>query len=218
MLTPDLDDPSKSWGCLGLTYKVAQSIGLHRDNKIWNLSEEEARDRRRVFWELQSLDTWQALGYGRPPSLVRPHFDCPQPFDTEDSLGHPPHFHRSVLLIQDANAGTDSFCAHRWKHHYIAEGVMNILDKALIPHSQHSVSPPHAIILKLDTKVRSCAIPAKLQMKDANARGQADDMLLLQHYTSMVRVSITPFTVMDPIVLAIKGILLDVPPSRLDTL
>jgi len=93
-LSDESDDPSKSWGCLGLTYKVAQSIGLHRDNRIWNLSEEEAMDRRRVFWELQSLDTWQALGYGRPPSLVRPHFDCPQPFDTEESLGHPPHFHR----------------------------------------------------------------------------------------------------------------------------
>lgn len=61
---------------------------------------------------------------------------------------------------------------------------MNILDQALIPNS--ATSPPHATILKLDTKVRSCAIPAKLQLKDAAARSQVDDMLLLQHYTSMV--------------------------------
>ena len=74
--------------------QVAQSIGLHRNGKSWNLSEEESLDRRRVFWELQALDVWQALGYGRPPSLVKPHFDCPQPFDTEESLGHPPNFHR----------------------------------------------------------------------------------------------------------------------------
>jgi hypothetical protein len=62
---------------------------------------------------------------------------------------------------------------------------MNILDHALIPQNT-AASPPHATILKLDTKVRSCAIPAKLQMKDAAARGEADDMLLLQHYTAMV--------------------------------
>jgi hypothetical protein len=62
---------------------------------------------------------------------------------------------------------------------------MNILDQALVPNP--AASPPHATILKLDTKVRSCAIPAKLQMKDAAARSQADDMLLLQHYTAMVR-------------------------------
>jgi len=61
---------------------------------------------------------------------------------------------------------------------------MNILDQALIPNA--ATSPPHAIILKLDTKIRSCAIPAKLQLKDSAARGQADDMLLLQHYTAMV--------------------------------
>ncbi|KAG8876521.1 hypothetical protein FS842_006006 [Serendipita sp. 407] len=164
-LSDDSGDPSKSWGCLGLTFKVAQSIGLHRDGKIWNLGEEEAQDRRRVFWELQAVDTWQALGYGRPPSLVRPHFDCPQPFDTEESLGHPPNF-------------------HRWKHHYMSEGIMSILEHALISNSK--TSSPHSIILKLDTKIRSCTIPAKLQLKDANSRNQADEMLLLQHYTSML--------------------------------
>ena len=64
---------------------------------------------------------------------------------------------------------------------------MNILDQALISNSQSATSPPHATILKLDTKIRSCSIPVKLQLKDAEARIQADDMLLLQHYTSMVR-------------------------------
>lgn len=158
-------DPSKSWGFLGLTFKIAQSIGLHRDGRGWNLPEEEALDRRRTFWELQALDSWQAMNWGRPPSITKMHLDCPQPFDTEESLGHPPHF-------------------HRWKHHYVSEGIMNILDQVLIPHT--TTSPPHAIILKLDTKIRSCAIPAKLQLKDASARAQADDMLLLQHYTSML--------------------------------
>ena len=67
---------------------------------------------------------------------------------------------------------------------------MNILDQALIPNTTGSA--PHAIILKLDTKIRSCAIPAKLQLKDAAARAQADDMLLLQHYTSMVSDSLYP--------------------------
>ncbi|PVG01914.1 hypothetical protein CPB86DRAFT_870615 [Serendipita vermifera] len=164
-LLDDQRDPAKSWGCLGLTFKVAQSIGLHRDGRTWGMSEEDIMDRRRVFWELQALDVWQALGYGRPPSMMRPHFDTPQPFDTEESLGHPPHF-------------------HRWKHHYTSEGIMNILDQVLITNS--NTIPPHSIVLKLDTKIRSCTIPAKIQLKDAGARSQADDMLLLQHFTSML--------------------------------
>ncbi|KAG8857936.1 hypothetical protein FRB91_010632 [Serendipita sp. 411] len=61
---------------------------------------------------------------------------------------------------------------------------MSILEHALISNSK--TSSPHSIILKLDTKIRSCTIPAKLQLKDANSRNQADEMLLLQHYTSML--------------------------------
>lgn len=58
---------------------------------------------------------------------------------------------------------------------------MNIMEQALI--SSSSTTPTHATILKLDTKVRSCAIPAKL--KDLKLAAH-DEMLLLQHYTSMV--------------------------------
>ena len=73
-----------------------QKLGMHRDGKKWNLPEEEAIERRRIFWEIESMDCWQAMGYGRPPSLVRPHFDTTQPFDTEESLGHAPQFFRLV--------------------------------------------------------------------------------------------------------------------------
>ena len=95
-LADDSGDPSKSWGCLGLTFKLMQKLGMHRDGKKWNLPEEEAIERRRLFWEIESMDCWQAMGYGRPPSLVRPHFDTTQPFDTEESLGHAPQFFRLV--------------------------------------------------------------------------------------------------------------------------
>lgn len=63
---------------------------------------------------------------------------------------------------------------------------MAILEQALISNSSAATSPPYATILKLDSKVRSCAIPAKLQLKDPAARSQADEMLLLQHYTAHV--------------------------------
>jgi hypothetical protein len=48
----------------GLVIRAAQSIGLHRDGKVLNLSPFESEIRRRLWWRLLSLDGRAAEDYG----------------------------------------------------------------------------------------------------------------------------------------------------------
>ena len=73
--------------------------------------------------------------------------------------------------------------ADSWKHHYISEGIMNVLDQALINSS--ATTTTHATILKLDQKIRSCAIPLKLKL-NPETRATADEMAILQYYVAIV--------------------------------
>ncbi|KAI5459326.1 fungal-specific transcription factor [Mariannaea sp. PMI_226] len=52
------------WTLNGLAIRAAQSIGLHRDGRVLNLSPFEAEIRRRLWWRLLSLDGRAAEDYG----------------------------------------------------------------------------------------------------------------------------------------------------------
>ena len=60
---------------------------------------------------------------------------------------------------------------------------MNVLDQALINNS--ATTTTHATILKLDQKIRSCAIPLKLKL-NPETRATADEMAILQYYVAVV--------------------------------
>lgn len=60
---------------------------------------------------------------------------------------------------------------------------MNVLDQALISNS--ATTTTHATILKLDQKIRSCAIPLKLKL-NPDTRASADEMAILQYYVAVV--------------------------------
>jgi hypothetical protein len=76
------------WTIMGIAVKMAQSIGLHRDNSRWNVDPSEAQRRRELFWELYTYDSWQCMTFGRPPSFSLAHMDCrmPYPPDVSDDL------------------------------------------------------------------------------------------------------------------------------------
>ncbi|KAJ3504637.1 hypothetical protein NLJ89_g7836 [Agrocybe chaxingu] len=86
-----------AWGLMGLTAKLAQSIGLHRNGGKSKVIPEELEKRRSLFWELLYLDARLSLSLGRPPSLSINHMDCPRPSyppdedcDISESLHHSP--------------------------------------------------------------------------------------------------------------------------------
>lgn len=67
------------WPMLGLAQKHAVALGLHRDGQNWNLPKEEVDERRRVFFELDTYETLQALCLGRPRSLASHAIDTKAP-------------------------------------------------------------------------------------------------------------------------------------------
>ncbi|KAG5643330.1 hypothetical protein DXG03_001180 [Asterophora parasitica] len=48
-----------TWAIMGLSTKLAQSVGLHRDCARWKLPPAEVQKRRALFWELFITDCWQ---------------------------------------------------------------------------------------------------------------------------------------------------------------
>lgn len=41
-------------------------MGMHRDGTRWNLPQEVVEERRKVFWECNAADTFQAHCFSRP--------------------------------------------------------------------------------------------------------------------------------------------------------
>ncbi|RXW23973.1 hypothetical protein EST38_g1865 [Candolleomyces aberdarensis] len=126
------------WGIMGITIKVAQSIGLHRDSGKWKVDSAETQRRRELFWELFTYDSWQCYTFGRPPSFALPHIDTKMPY--LDSLG-------------DENA------FNAWKHRFSSECMNLFHDQAF-----GAKTPTYATVLQLDRKMRAFPVPPILQV------------------------------------------------------
>ncbi|KAF8899636.1 fungal-specific transcription factor domain-containing protein [Gymnopilus junonius] len=126
------------WATMGLTVKVAQSIGLHRDSGKWKVDAVETIRRRELFWELFTYDSWQCFTFSRPPSFFPPHFDTKMP--------HP-----------DDNSDENSF--NNWKYRFSSECMTLLHDQAF-----GAKMPTYATVLQLDRKLRAFPVPPILQV------------------------------------------------------
>ncbi|KAJ7701867.1 fungal-specific transcription factor domain-containing protein [Mycena rosella] len=128
-----------TWAIFGLSTKLAQSIGLHRDSSRWNLKPAEVQKRRALFWELFITDCWQALATGRLPTFSLPFVDCELPHDVDQTL---------------TEEGTPQSSFPYWKARFGAECVSAVVQGTLT-----SRAPRYSIILELDRKVRDMELP-----------------------------------------------------------
>ncbi|EFI27225.1 hypothetical protein CC1G_15053 [Coprinopsis cinerea okayama7 len=133
-----------AWGIMGLTAKLAQSIGLHRNGGKSKVIPEEVEKRRALFWELMYLDARLSLSLGRPPSLSISHVDCMRPtyapdegVDIRESL----HFYQE------------------WKH----SCYMTCLAPVLEAISQPTANLDYCKVMELDRKIRDFPIPDVLR-------------------------------------------------------
>ncbi|WVF69451.1 hypothetical protein IAT40_004228 [Kwoniella sp. CBS 6097] len=55
-----------AWPLWGLVMRLIQAMGMHRDGARWNLPEDVVEERRKVFWECRTADTFQAHCFSRP--------------------------------------------------------------------------------------------------------------------------------------------------------
>ncbi|KAL5527793.1 hypothetical protein ACEPAG_6594 [Sanghuangporus baumii] len=123
-----------SWKIVSFCLSLAASIGLHRDPTHFDLPAKQVQRRRRLLWELRSMDVWKSVGTGRPMALYPSVVDCELPEDTE------------ATITKDGNK-LPSFCGIRYT--YSKEIMAGIIDRFV------SVRPlKYSEILKVDQKIR----------------------------------------------------------------
>ncbi|KAJ7162672.1 fungal-specific transcription factor domain-containing protein [Mycena crocata] len=88
-----------SWAITAHASSLCQSLRLHCESAHTGFDNKTAQRRRALFWEVHSLETWQALSFSRPITINPADITCEFPADTEqtmDSEGRPvPGFFRT---------------------------------------------------------------------------------------------------------------------------
>ncbi|GAA5981002.1 hypothetical protein JCM10908_003948 [Rhodotorula pacifica] len=78
-----------AWTILGLASRAAQSLGLHKNCAVWQISPEEVEERSRVWWELLTYDLLQSLNFGRPYSIPMHFVQCSMPNTASEAAASP---------------------------------------------------------------------------------------------------------------------------------
>ncbi|CAH0022329.1 unnamed protein product [Clonostachys rhizophaga] len=68
-----------AWPIWGLVMRLVQAMGMHRDGNRWNLPHDVAEERRKVFWECNAADVFQAHCFSRPSAINPEHCDTAFP-------------------------------------------------------------------------------------------------------------------------------------------
>ncbi|KAL4736407.1 hypothetical protein BDV11DRAFT_211264 [Aspergillus similis] len=76
-----------AWPLWGLVMRLAQAMGMHRDGACWNLPQNVVEERRKVFWECNAADTFQAHCFSRPCAINPEHCDVAFPSEPPNSRG-----------------------------------------------------------------------------------------------------------------------------------
>ncbi|KAL4252529.1 Zinc cluster transcription factor 30 [Pleurotus pulmonarius] len=167
-----------AFGLMGLTAKLAQSIGLHRDGVKSKMIPEEVEKRRSLFWELLYLDARLSLSLGRPPSLIRHHVDCKRP---------------SYTPVEGCDPAESLHFFQEWKHSSYISCLSPVLELISGPPS----SLDYAQVIELDTRIREFTVPPplrsgathsrQLMMQKASLSTALEAVLLQLHRTFFTR-------------------------------
>ncbi|OCL11994.1 hypothetical protein AOQ84DRAFT_437308 [Glonium stellatum] len=85
--TPRVSDPRMPWIQLGLTIRISQSKGIHRDGSHYGLKPIEIEVRRRIWAQICLLDLRAAEELGCEPTIREGSYDtCPPPNISDDEL------------------------------------------------------------------------------------------------------------------------------------
>ncbi|TFY73407.1 hypothetical protein EWM64_g10605, partial [Hericium alpestre] len=129
-----------TWAWMGMSTKLAQSIGLpDRDCARWKLPPAEVQKRRALFWELFITDCWQSLATGRLATFALPFIDCELPQDQEQTM---------------TADGTPQPSFSHWKAQFGKTCVSEVVRGILTARA-----PKYSVILELDRRVRDMELP-----------------------------------------------------------
>ena len=145
------------WPVLGISVRMAQSMGLHRDPSIVsNLPVAEAELRRRVFWTIAATETALSTVFGRPNDLG--FFDCNLPENISDS---------ELLGGQKARSSAVkevTFNRYLWELASVSRNMLQNMPECSIP-----ITTPKLKALELRLLAWFDALPAPYRF-ETNAR------------------------------------------------
>lgn len=78
------DDTRYVWTLTGLLIRLAQGLGIHRDGQRFGLSPFDTEMRRRLWWQINSLDARASEDQGSDPSIDEQSFDTKFPLNIND--------------------------------------------------------------------------------------------------------------------------------------
>ena len=78
------DDPGLVWSLTGLAIRIALSLGLHRDGTQFGLPPFETEMRRRMWWQVATLDARASEDQGTEPTINERNFDTRMPLNIDD--------------------------------------------------------------------------------------------------------------------------------------
>lgn len=78
------DDTRYVWTLTGLVLRLAFSLGIHRDGHRFGLSPFETEMRRRLWWQIVSLDIRASDDHGSDPSVNEQSYDTKFPLNIND--------------------------------------------------------------------------------------------------------------------------------------
>ncbi|KAF7971074.1 hypothetical protein HWV62_22137 [Athelia sp. TMB] len=153
MRVSDGKSHEERWLLGGICVKLAQAVGLHRENVDWKLSEDEIQERRTIYWELYSYESWASLTTGRSPCLTFEDANCQLPRDLE------PFVNFSGITETGCERfvhQTEPF--HSWRHSYNATCLTPSLK-----HVFHVKTASYQDLLNLDKELRGTSTPNHLR-------------------------------------------------------
>ncbi|MCJ1458137.1 hypothetical protein MMC28_008508 [Mycoblastus sanguinarius] len=78
------DDTRYVWTVTGLLIRLAQALGVHRDGQQFGLLPFETEMRRRLWWQICTLDVRASEDHGCDPSIIEQSFDTKFPLNIND--------------------------------------------------------------------------------------------------------------------------------------
>ena len=78
------DDSRYVWTLTGLVIRLAQALGIHRDGAKFGISPYQTEMRRRLWWQICTLDVRASEDHGSDPSIGDQTFDTSFPLNIND--------------------------------------------------------------------------------------------------------------------------------------
>ncbi|KAI1810938.1 hypothetical protein GGS20DRAFT_579478 [Poronia punctata] len=95
-------DRHAAWILNGVTVRIAQKMGLHRDGELLGLPPFETEMRRRIWWQIILIDTYHALLSGLGQALLPRSWDTKRPSNLHDADLYP-----NMTTLQPRDGPTD---------------------------------------------------------------------------------------------------------------